>query len=289
MRNGKLRCSLFGFGLSNTIVRSTRPQMSTLNRLKFNSHSPMAPPRRVPQAKLMVPPCILPHPNTSHPLVRPTTQLPTGHIQIASNTLPEPRVPLVSNVIHLSAPTRSTRVPAGTPSSAFAFGLFSFRSYACSRPHPDGWVIRHTSLPLIRILQPLQELESEAQLLNAPPLPIRKHPLQSSTFGTGLVDTTVRLTLEALILRFNTSDILGVLLCPRFAIRVRSCSTLSVSPIQACTCTCSPTVFPGTLYICRGSSVSVLPFGGTTDTARCTTYTADAGKLRLFDVRNPFN
>ena len=60
--------------------------------------------------------------------------------------------------------------------------LFSFRSYACSRPHPDGWVIRHTSLPLIRILQPLQELESEAQLLNAPPLPIR---LQSSTFGTG--------------------------------------------------------------------------------------------------------
>ena len=167
--------------------------------------------------------------------------------------------------------------------------LFSFRSYACSRPHPDGWVIRHTSLPLIRILQPLQELESEAQLLNAPPLPIRKHPLQSSTFGTGLVDTTVRLTLEALILRFNTSDILGVLLCPRFAIRVRSCSTLSVSPIQACTCTCSPTVFPGTLYICRGSSVSVLPFGGTTDTARCTTYTADAGKLRLFDVRNPFN
>lgn len=49
-----------------------------------------SPPLRPPQAKPVVPRRILPHPDASHLLVSPATQALAGHIQNASNTLPEP-------------------------------------------------------------------------------------------------------------------------------------------------------------------------------------------------------
>ena len=48
-----------------------------------------------PQAKPMVPRRTLPHSGTGHPLVNPATQSFVGHIQNASNTLPEPLVPVI--------------------------------------------------------------------------------------------------------------------------------------------------------------------------------------------------
>ena len=56
-----------------------------------------------------------------------------------------------------------------------------------------------------------------------------------------------------------------VLLCGRFDVFVRFCSTSSVLSAQARTGTgmgtCNPTDVPEILYGCRGSSVSVLPHG----------------------------
>ena len=59
---------LFGLGLSNTMIKSTRLQIPTLYRLKFNSHFPR---RRTPQAKPVVPHQTLPHSNTGHSLIIP--------------------------------------------------------------------------------------------------------------------------------------------------------------------------------------------------------------------------
>ena len=58
---------LFGLGLSNTIIKSTRPQIPTFSRVKLNSHFP----RRTLQAKPVVPCETLPHSNTGHPLIIP--------------------------------------------------------------------------------------------------------------------------------------------------------------------------------------------------------------------------
>ena len=57
-----------------------------------------SPPRRTPQAKLMGPRWSLPHSNTVYTLVGPATQPLAGHIQNASNTLPEPRVPVIPTI-----------------------------------------------------------------------------------------------------------------------------------------------------------------------------------------------
>ena len=56
------------------------------------------PPPRQPQAKPMVP-CRIPlHHDTSYSLISPSIQPLAGHIQTASNTLLEPRVPVVVTV-----------------------------------------------------------------------------------------------------------------------------------------------------------------------------------------------
>ena len=55
--------------------------------------------------------------------------------------------------------TQNTRVPADSPTSAFALGLFSPRSWTYSRPPRAGWVNRRTSPPLCHVLQPLRKLE----------------------------------------------------------------------------------------------------------------------------------
>ena len=49
-----------------------------------------SPPRQTLQAKPMAPRRTLPHTDTGHPLVSPATQPLAGHIQNASNILPEP-------------------------------------------------------------------------------------------------------------------------------------------------------------------------------------------------------
>ena len=56
---------------------------------------PVDDPSPRPHAKQMVLRRILPHPDTSHPLIRPTTRPFAGHIQNASNTHLEPRMPVV--------------------------------------------------------------------------------------------------------------------------------------------------------------------------------------------------
>ena len=102
MRIGNLKCSLFGLGLSNTIVKSTRLRMPILSLLKLDSlflrRKFLRLPRGPPQAKPIVPRRMLLHADTSHPLVSPATQPLSGHIQNASNTFPEPHVLVVPTV-----------------------------------------------------------------------------------------------------------------------------------------------------------------------------------------------
>ena len=58
-----------------------------------------------------------------------------------------------------SSTPRNTKFPAHRPTPAFAFGLFSPSSRACSLSHLAGWVNHRTSPPLRRILQPPRKLE----------------------------------------------------------------------------------------------------------------------------------
>ena len=81
-----------------------------------------------PRAKPVVPRRTLPHPDTSYPLISPSTQPLAGHIL---KTLPEPRVPVVpSGGVHLSAPNVKHQ---GYRWPTHIWPLLS-RSCACSRP-----------------------------------------------------------------------------------------------------------------------------------------------------------
>jgi len=64
-----------------------------------------------------------------------------------------------SSGIHPSAPTRNTKFPAHRPTPAFAFGLFSPGSRACSLSHLAGWVNHRTPSPATLHLQPPRRLE----------------------------------------------------------------------------------------------------------------------------------
>jgi hypothetical protein len=111
-----------------------------------------------PQAKPMVPRRILPHPDTSHPLVSPATQPLAGHIQNASNTLPEPRVPVVPTVPVVSTQCSNTkhRVPTWPTHIRLSQLVSSLPVRAPAPAHRRaGWVNRRTSPPLRRVLQPL--------------------------------------------------------------------------------------------------------------------------------------
>jgi len=92
---------------------NANPQPPQLQLPRPQVEVPSRPPRP-PQAKPMVPRRILPHPDTSHPLVSPATQPLVGRVHNASNTLLDPRANCAHNYsgIHLSAPTRNTKVPA---------------------------------------------------------------------------------------------------------------------------------------------------------------------------------
>ena len=145
MRMESSKCSLFGLGLSSTMKKSTRLQMSILSRLRLNSLFRRQTFPRLPRdsyrAKPMVPCRTLLHDDTSYSLISPSTQPLAGHIQNASNTLLEPRVPVVVTVpvVFTSVPQRET--PGSLlahPPSASAFGLFSSRPCACSRSHRAG-------------------------------------------------------------------------------------------------------------------------------------------------------
>ena len=156
-----------------------------------------SPPPRPPQAKPMVPRRILPHPDTSHPLVSSASQPLAGRIQNASNTLLEPRVPTVpavpvvsTSVLQHGTPrsllanphppshSLSARAPAPCPTSPVGSIVAPLPRYAASYNHVESWNGGFTDM----------ELESEAQLLSALPPPIRRYPAQSYTFGTGIVD-----------------------------------------------------------------------------------------------------
>ena len=116
--------------------------------------------------------------------------------QDTSNTLPEPRVPVVAVVstsvpqceapgslpVHLHPPLRlASSPPARAPVPALAAPVGSIAAplprYVASYNHFESWDLGFTGM----------ELESEAQLLNGLPLPIRRHQAQSYTFGTGIV------------------------------------------------------------------------------------------------------
>ena len=100
------------------------------------------PQRRTPQAKPMAPRQTLPHTNTGHPPRYPShSSHPNG-----------------SGGIHIGTLTRNTRTPAGSPTPAFTFGLFSSRSWACSRPRRTCWTIVAPP-PLRHILQLPREFE----------------------------------------------------------------------------------------------------------------------------------
>jgi hypothetical protein len=170
-----------------------------------------SPPPRPPQAKPMVPRRILPLPDTVHPLVSLATQPLAGRIQNASNTLLEPRVPTVPMVpvvstsvlqhetprtllaladphphphppSHLVSSLPAARAPAPCSTSPVGSIVAPLPRYAASYNHFESWNVGFTDM----------ELESEAQLLNALPVPIRRrHPVAPScyAFGTGVVDT----------------------------------------------------------------------------------------------------
>ena len=139
-------------------------------------------PSRPPQAKQIVPRRILPHPDTSYPLIRPTTRLFAWHIQNASKTLLESRIPVVPTVlvVSTSVPRRETLgSPLAHPRPPSNL-VPSLRSCAYPRLRLAVWANRRTSPPLRRVLQPLREselyidgmeTESEAQSLNALPPP----------------------------------------------------------------------------------------------------------------------
>ena len=159
-----------------------------------------SPPPRPPQAKPMVPRRILPHPDTSHPLVSSASQPLAGRIQDPSNTLLEPRVPTVPAVPVVSTsvlqhgtprsllanphpPSHSVsslpaRASAPCPTSPVGSIVAPLPRYAASYNHVESWNGGFTDM----------ELESEAQLLSALPPPIRRYPAQNYTFGTGIVD-----------------------------------------------------------------------------------------------------
>ena len=101
---------------------------------------------------------------------------------------PHPHSHLVSS-IPARAPALFLAAPVGQPSH--------HPRYATSHNYPES--------PSLRFMD--MELESEAQLLNALPPPIRRHQGQRYTFGTGVGDTWVRLTLDRMLsLIFNTSS-----------------------------------------------------------------------------------
>ena len=132
----------------------------------------------------------LPYSNTGHSLVIPRHSTVYG---AHSELVEYPSRAVCSRHhngfggIYISALTGNTRVPAGSPTSAFTFVPFSLRSCTCSHPHRAGWSIA-ARLPRYaafynyfeswNLVFTDIELESEAQLLNAVPPPIRRHQAQ---------------------------------------------------------------------------------------------------------------
>src|SRR5258706_807504 len=160
--------------ISNTMMRSTRLQIPTLSRLGLK---PRFPRWRVPRRAF-------PHSHTGHPLVSPATQPLAGHIQNSSNTLPEPRVPVVPTgpVVSTSVlqhPCRPTHIRART---------LPLVRLLPALPPRTGWVNRRTSPRYAASYNYFERwnlgfanmgLESEAELLSALPPPIRRYQAQS--------------------------------------------------------------------------------------------------------------
>ena len=160
------------------MMKATRLQIPTLSCLKLNSHFPR---QRTPQAKPVVPHQTLPHSNTGHLLVIPVMPVvPT--VPVASTSVPqyETRGPLMAHP-HPHSHWVSY-LPARAPALFLAapVGQSSYHPhYATSYNYPES--------PSLGFMD--MGLESEAQLLNALPPPIRRHQRQRYTFGTGIVDT----------------------------------------------------------------------------------------------------
>ena len=160
MRMGGLKYSL-AKQHDGEICESTRLQMATLSRLKLYSLRRWTF-LRPPQLKPMVPRRIFPHPDTSYPLISLSIQPHMGHIRNASNTLLEPRVPVVPTVpvISTSMPQRETPGPL------------------LAHPHPPPHFVS-SRLPLARLL-PL----SPSQLGQSSRLsPATQRPMTTSRVG----------------------------------------------------------------------------------------------------------
>ena len=168
---------LFGLGLSNTMIKSTRLQMPTFSRLKLILTSPGGGPHR---RKPVVPRQTLPHFNTGHSLVIPA-------------------IPVIQRFLWYphQDPNAKHQGPAGSPTSALALvSSFPARGPAPVLAAPVGRSSHHPRYATfynylgsssLRFME--MELESEAQLLNVLPPPIRRHQAQNYTFGTSVVDT----------------------------------------------------------------------------------------------------
>ena len=140
MRTGGLKCSLFGLGPGNTMLKLTRLQIPTLSRPKLNSHfAILCTPHATPMVLL----------RAFHTLILVFSRY--HRLSAAYGTHSE-LVEYPSRTtcaghhngfggIYTSALTRNTRAPAGSPISTLTFVLFPPRSCACacSRPRRPGW------------------------------------------------------------------------------------------------------------------------------------------------------
>ena len=191
---------------------------------------------------------------------------------------PHPSSQLASSLpVHTSAPAHTALVGS-------IIGPLS--RYVASCNHFENWNLGFTDM----------ELESEAQLLDALPPLIRRHQTQTYTLGTGVVDTRSQIDVGQ---GASTQIQCQQQTVPVYLEYSFDCDSTYVSvpaqphkyqPTQACTGTCTRAAIPGLLYMCRDTSVSVLPLGSTiTDTPRRATDATGAGTPGLFDVRSPFN
>ena len=222
----------------NTMTKSIRLQIPTLSRLKlyplfrgFRSFASLHRPQVIRWSLV----------GSFHTpiLVIHSLALPFKRLQDTSRTrrMSVPTVPVVpTSVLQRETPgallahphpcwqlASSLPVHAPAPANTTLVGsiVAPFPRCAACYNHFENWNLRFTDM----------ELESESQLLNGLPPPIRRHQSQSYTLGTGVVDTHSKLTLARVFpLRFNATPLTAIRrMCP-FLLNLTSIINTSLHP-----------------------------------------------------------
>jgi len=261
-----------------------------------------SPPPRPPQAKPMVPR----HVGFFHTRYQLSARWPcrlplAGRVQNASNTLLEPRVPTAptvpvvsTSVLPHETPRSLLTDPHPHPSSHFVSSLPA-RGPAPSPTSPAGSIIAplahhatsYNHLESWNVVFADMELESEAQLLNALPVPIRPHPAQSYASGTGIVDTHGQTDARQGAPMQIQYPQQATPVYSEYSFAHDSTYTYMSVPAQPHRYhqqkpAPAPAPAPALLSLdtCRDSAVSVLlPGSTTTDTARCATNAGNPGLI----------